>query len=71
MHTDMLMILEAARSPGIKTKSGLARSHADHLAAAASRGFISTQTAYDVFGRTWLLTSAGLGFLQFHKGLPQ
>ena len=62
-------MLEAARSPGIFTKSNLARAHADAIAEAASRGWLTTQTGPNEFGRVWLLSTAGLAVLNIEKGL--
>lgn len=54
---------------GIWTKSNLARTHADEIAQAASRGWLTTQTAPHEYGRLWLLTTAGLATLNIMKGL--
>lgn len=62
-------VLAAARSPGISTKSNLARTHADAIAEAASRCWITTQIGPTEFGRVWLLTTSGLAILNIEKGL--
>lgn len=64
----MLAVLLIAQC-GVSTKSTQARLHADGFAEAASRGWISTQTAPDTFGRTWRLTTSGLATLNIVRGL--
>ena len=66
---DVLTVLEAARSPGIFTKSNLARTLADAIAEAASRGWITTQSDVRTYGRVWMLTTAGLAIINIEKGL--
>ena len=58
-----------AQTPGISTKSNLARQAADVIAMAASAGWLTTQIAPMQFGRVWLLTTSGLATLNIMKGL--
>lgn len=61
-------VLLAAWTTGIFTKSNLARTHANPLAEAASRGWITTEAANGVYGNLWLITSRGLMVLEIEKG---
>jgi len=62
-------VLKASQSPGIYTKAAMARTHADAVAEAASRGWITTQVNPMQFGRIWLLSTAGLATLNIEKGM--
>jgi len=65
----MMEVLETARSPGIYTKSNLARTYANAIAEAASRCWISTRLDHRDYGRVWMLTTSGLATLNIEKGL--
>lgn len=59
----MTHLLEEAWDHGVRTKGNLARAYADELAAAASRGFLTTETPRGIYGRKWRITPAGLDHL--------
>jgi hypothetical protein len=53
------------------TKGDYARSHAISVAAAASLGFITSRFGAANFGRSWVVTPAGLTHLWFIRGLDE
>ena len=57
-------VVREAYIGGFAVSSNFAREQAQQVAAAASIGFISTQEAPDIYGRTWLITGAGLQHLR-------
>lgn len=66
--SDVLAVLEIAET-GFSTKSTQARSQADAVAEAASRGWLTTQTGPTTFSRAWRLTTAGLAVLNMERGI--
>jgi hypothetical protein len=65
----MIEVLERAWTSPFKTKSDFARHHADHIAMAASDGFITTKIATGYYARLWQITPKGLSYLYILKGL--
>ena len=62
---ELAMVLQQLWTYALTTKADLVRSHADAVAEAASRGFITTSVIPHgtLHGRLWKLTPAGLSFL--------
>jgi len=65
----MLEVLERAWTSPFKTKSDFARQYADHIAMAASDGFLTTKLATGLYTRMWQITPKGLSYLYILKGL--
>ncbi len=60
---DLLAVVEKAWTAPFRTKSDFARENADAVAAAASRGLITTSVNATDHGRDWLVTPDGLASL--------
>ncbi len=58
---DLFPVVEKAWTAPFRTKSDYARENADAVAAAASRGLITTSISATDHGRYWLVTPDGLG----------
>jgi hypothetical protein len=56
--------LEHAYLFSIFTKGNMARSHANPIAEAACRGWLTVEAAPGVFGNRWLITARGLQVLK-------
>lgn len=72
----LLAALQRVWTYARSTKSDFAREYADEIAQAASAGYITTQVApgpydpdFDVFGRLWKITPAGLTVLWVNSDL--
>lgn len=61
----VVYVLQRLWTYSITTKSDEARSYADEIAEASSRGFITTSVipGGTIYGRLWKLTPDGLAFL--------
>jgi hypothetical protein len=59
--TDVLY--HAWKAP-FRTKSDYARFAADHVAMAASDGFITTRHATGLYGNSWMITARGLRYME-------
>lgn len=59
----MRSVLRKAWRAPFAVSSNFARSHAEYVACAASKGLISTRVGYESYSRTWLITSLGLQWL--------
>ena len=46
-----------------RVKADYSRDNADFIAMAASLGFITTRISSDIFGAAWLITKAGMDWL--------
>jgi hypothetical protein len=57
------VVCAAAAEEPFTIKSRFARAAAQHIAMAASMGFISVQLSADSFGTRWMVTEDGLEFL--------
>lgn len=53
------VVLTGAYMDGISVQSNAARTYADAVAAAASMGLLTTETAEGTYGRIWRPTGAG------------
>ena len=60
IHIDV--IFRAWTSP-FTTKSDYARTHATHVATAASSGFITTELNTNIHSNLWVVTQKGLEYL--------
>ncbi len=60
---DLFPVVEKAWTAPFRTKSDYARENADAVAAAASRGLITTSVSATDHGRYWLVTPDGLAEL--------
>lgn len=60
----MVETLEHAHRFSIFTKGNLARTHANPIAEAACRGWLTVETAPGIYGNRWLVTSTGLAQLE-------
>lgn len=69
---ELCIVLERLWTYAVTTKSDEARTYADEIAEAASRGFITTAIAPrgSLYGRIWKLTPQGLSFLFDNAGDP-
>jgi len=56
-----LVLDRAAREP-FTVKSNFARQGAWYVAVCASRGLLTTELDYEIFGNRWLITEEGLDF---------
>ena len=56
-------VVQAAKMKPYTTKSDFARTMATHVALAACEGLITTQLSETKFTNTWMVTSAGLEYL--------
>lgn len=61
--TDLAEVLQRAWTSPFSVKSDYARQHAELIAAAASKGLITTQQNQESFGTSWLITLEGLKVL--------
>lgn len=59
----ILAVLHKVRYSRVTIQSDWARNYAAEVCAAASLGFITTRTGTG-FGRVWLVTGAGIEFLE-------
>jgi hypothetical protein len=64
VEPEMLETLEQAYLFGIFTKGNMARSHANPIAEAACRNWITTEAGHGVYGNRWLITEDGLRVLK-------
>lgn len=53
-------VLRLAWTKGFSVSSDFARAHAPIVAAASSRGFITTRIDRNLYGTRWLITPKGL-----------
>jgi hypothetical protein len=60
----LLKVLRRAWRAPFTLACDFARQHTAHIALAACKGFITTRIASGVYGRTWLITGAGLRFIR-------
>jgi hypothetical protein len=61
-------VLHRAWKAPFSTKSDFARANAGVVAMAASDGFITTRVAAGLYGKSWLVTVAGLRHLGVLQG---
>lgn len=66
----MVSVLQQVWTYGASTKGDAARTHADEVAEAASRGLLTTVIipGGEVHGRLWKITEAGLAYLTANVG---
>jgi len=68
---DIPAVLRRCWERPFHTRADFARAHADSVAAAASLGYLTTQTGPASFDRLWRLTPSGLAHLWLLEGLEQ
>lgn len=70
---ELVLVLQHLWTYAQTTKSDFVREHADSVAEAASRGFITTAVVPngDVYGRLWKPTASGTRFLFANADLIQ
>lgn len=70
----MVQVLGSIWSGHVTTKSDLTRQHANEVAEAASRGWITTailRPSRNRYGRQWRMTSTGLMAFERDQGRPK
>ena len=67
----LVEILDTAWQGGIKSRSDLARSHAEVISMATERGLITTRVGPNVYSNTHLITPPGLEVLWSLRGLTK
>ena len=60
----LIDVLNRAWQGGFRVSSSFARNYAPEVAAAASRGYITTETEPMEYGKDWYITYSGLCYLK-------